>query len=156
MKTDKEFGFYSTCLDRLTQLKFLICTNDIEKADYLYNSLYDDTTYNMSRIPLALYVEILLQKIKINILKKSFEENKSLFTNIKSLCFSTDKLSNEFLELRFINNFLLGAFDQCKNIIFYFFLEKNFKTNLSPDIVNKWRYFYICLNFIKKIYKKDV
>ena len=156
LKSENVFGFYSTCLKKLTQLKLLICSNELTKAEFIYDSLYEETTYNMNQVPLVLYVEILLQKIKINILKKSYAANEDLFTNIKSLCFNSEKLSNDFLELRFINNFLLEQYDHCKNIVFYFFTDKNIKSNLSSNIVNRWKYFDICLSFMKKEYKNVI
>jgi hypothetical protein len=145
---DIKIGDYSKCLSKLTQIKYLIYNGKVDKAEMIYNSVLSTKDDWINKVPLEMYVEILLQKIKINIINESFAENVKLIENIKKIGINSEKNIFEYLKIRFINFFFLGYYDVCKSITFYFFSDKKIKGNISDEITYQWIYFNICLAFI--------
>ncbi|HNW49660.1 MAG TPA: hypothetical protein PKH79_01175 [Prolixibacteraceae bacterium] len=152
INNDTRQGDYTKCLTKLTQLKHLIDTGKTEKANTIYNSMITDSECWLDKIPTEMYVEILLQKVKINIADGAFKENLTLIDHIKNLDINSKNSFYEYLRLRFINYFALGLYDVCKNISFFFFSDKKEKGNISESITSQWFYFNICLAFIKEQY----
>jgi hypothetical protein len=148
LEGDIKIGDYSKCLSKLTQIKYLIYNGKAEKAEIIYNSVLSAKDDWINKVPHEMYVEILLQKVKINIINESFVENIKLIENIKKIGIISDKNIFEYLKIRLINFFILGHYDVCKSISFYFFSDKKIKGNISNEITYQWIYFNICLAFI--------
>lgn len=140
-------GDYSKCLSKLSQLKHLIYFGRVEKAELIFNSLLSNRTEWIDKIPNDMYADILLQKVKINILKEAFTENPQWLEEIRNLGLTIGNTCNEFMKMRFLNSFILGQYDICKSISFSFFSDKKTKGNITEEITNLWIYFNICLAF---------
>lgn len=145
---DIKRGDYTKCLSRLTQLKHLIYFRKADKAEKIFNSIIKCKEDWLNKIPLEMYADILLQKVKINILKASYEENLKLIETIKRLGINSGNTFYEYLKMRFLNSYILGYYDICKSISFSFFSEKKNKGNITEETTNQWIYFNICLAFV--------
>ena len=139
---------YSIIYSNLTSIKHLIQKKNIQKANALKKQILDDIEFNRIKVPRDLVVEVKIQLIKLNLLEERFADNTSLFDEIESFGKIPEDLKNEVHQLKFINYFRNGDFDECKSLILRFFFEIN--TSVSENdvcLINTWKYFDICIYF---------
>ena len=146
--------FYIVCFRRLTEIDRLIEKNAIKEAEDKAKSLLADFTTNYVSIPIDIIIDAWLQMVKINFLLQKYASNKSILTRIKAMSLKSAALKNKYFALNFINNFRLGEYEMCRCILKN--VNANYR-NWTPRSGNnfiQWRYFDICLLFMRKEYHK--
>lgn len=153
-KNTHDFHFYTICFQKLTEIDGLIENNAIKEAEDEAKSLLVDFTSNYTSIPVDLIIDAWLQMVRINFLLQKYVTNKSILTRIKAMSFNSVTLKNKYLSLNFINNFKLGEYEMCRHILKYINTNYRNRNALSGNNFIQWKYFDICLLFVRKEYHK--
>lgn len=146
--------FITICYRKLTEIEVFIKKKEIDNAEEEARSLLATFTTKYKSIPTELIIEVWLQIIKINILRKSYSSNKLIFERINIMNYNSVSLKNKCLCLNFINHFQLGEYDLCSYILKYADIDSKIRNVRNKKNTSQWDYFEMCLLFMRKEYGK--
>ena len=147
-RKNKSDGFFTNYFSKLLLLKHYLLVGETVKGNLICDELVENYHQNPDKIPPGIYIETLLQKLKINILNDRLDSNLVLISDIKKIKIDSEFQLLEFLQLRFINRFLAGDYSICRNIMFYLSTNERLSRAISEEVKNQWEYFTICVEFV--------